>query len=95
MRPIVGHGAVGYGVSGIIVAVPDWQPLERDGIWRVALRGEIVVRLVRYAEQQGSVLRWQLLQMDDMTDAQFDAYEAALCMFDADAHNAEHIPRQP
>ena len=90
----MGHEAVGYGVSGSIVAVPGWQPLERDGIWRVTLHNEIVVRLVRCAARQGSVLRWQLLQMDDMTDEQIDAYEAALSISDADTHGTEHITRQ-
>ena len=76
--PVVDDEAVGHGMSGRIAAVPDLQPLERDGIWRVVLHGEVVVRVVRPARRQGSVWRWQLLQMDDMTDEQLDAYEAAL-----------------
>lgn len=76
--PVVDDEAVGHGMSGRIAAVPDLQPLERDEIWRVVLHGEVVIRIVRHAMRQGSAWRWQLLQMDDMTDEQLDAYEAAL-----------------
>ncbi len=76
--PVVGDEAVGYGMSSRIAAVPDLQPLERDGVWRVVLHGEVVIRVVRQATRQDSAWRWQLLQMDDMTDVQLDAYEAAL-----------------
>jgi hypothetical protein len=89
----VGDRAAGHGVSRRIAAVPDWQPLERDGIWRVVLQGEVVVRVVRPATRQDGALRWELLQMDDMTDEQLDAYEAALSIADADIHGAGHIKR--
>lgn len=77
-RPVVDDDAVGHGMSGMIAAVPDLQPLKRDEIWRVVFHGEVVIRVVRHAMRQGSAWRWQLLQMDDMTDEQLDAYEAAL-----------------
>ena len=77
-KPVVGDEAAGHGMSRRVAAVPDCQPLERDGIWRVVLRGEFVVRVVRHATRQGGCWRWHLLQMDDMTDEQLDAYEAAL-----------------
>ena len=76
--PMVDDDAVGYGMSGRIADVPDSQPLKRDGIWRVVLHGEVVVRVVRHATRQGNTWPWQLLQMNDMTDEQLDAYEAAL-----------------
>ncbi len=77
-----------------IAAVPGWQPLEHEGIWRVVLQGEAVVRVVRHAMRQGGGWRWQLLQMDDMTDEQLDAYEAALSGPDADTQEAGQIKRQ-
>ena len=77
-RPVVDDEAVGHGMSGRIAAIPDLQPLEGDEIWRVVLHGEVVIRVVRHVTRQGSAWRWQLLQMDDMTDEQLDAYEAAL-----------------
>ncbi len=92
--PVLGDLAAGHGVSRRIAAVPDWQPLERDGIWRVVLQGEVVVRVVRPATRQDSALRWELLRMDDMTDEQLDAYEAALSTADADIHGAGRIKRQ-
>lgn len=92
--PVVGDTAAGHGMSCRIAAVPGRQPLEHDGIWRVVLHGEVVVRVVRHATRQGSGWRWQLLQMDDMTDEQLDAYEAALSDPDADAHGTEHLKRQ-
>lgn len=76
--PVVDDEAVGHGMSGRIAAVPDLQPLERDKIWRVVLHGEVVIRVVRHVARQGSAWRWQLLQVDDMTDEQLDVYEAAL-----------------
>ncbi len=82
-RPVAGDMAAGHGMSRNIAAVPGWQPLERDEIWRVVLHGEVVVRVVRHATRQGGGRRWQLLQMDDMTDEQLDAYEAALSGPDA------------
>lgn len=78
MTPVVDDEAVGHGMSGRIAAVPDLQPLERNEIWRVILHGEVVIRVVRHATRQGRAWRWQLLQMDEMTDEQLDAYEAAL-----------------
>ncbi len=90
----MGDLAAGHGMSRGIAAVPDWQPLERDGIWRVVTHDEVVVRVVRHATRQGLTWRWQLLQMDDMTDEQLDAYEAALSTPDADIHGAGHIKRQ-
>ena len=77
-----------------IAAVPGWQPLESEGIWRVVLQGKVVVRVVRHAMRQGGGWRWQLLQMDDMTDEQLDAYEVALSDPDADAQDAGQIKRQ-
>lgn len=77
-RPVAGDAAAGYGVAGEIAAVPDWQPLAHEGIWRVALHGEAVVRIVRCSTQPDSTPHWALLQMDDMTDEQLDTYEEAL-----------------
>ena len=91
--PVAGDMAAGHGMSRNIAAVPGWQPLERDGIWRVVLHGEVVVRVVRHATRQGGGWRWQLLQMDDMTDEQLDAYEAALAGPDADAQDVGRIER--
>jgi hypothetical protein len=76
-----------------IAAVPGWQPLERDGIWRVLLHGEVVVRVVRHATRQSGGWRWQLLQMDDMTDEQLDAYEAALSGPGAETQDTGRIER--
>jgi hypothetical protein len=78
--PALGERAAGYGVSGRIAVVPDRQPLAADGIWRVTLAGESVGRLVRLDEQDYSsgVAGWQLLQLDDITDAQLEAYEAVM-----------------
>lgn len=92
-RPIAGDEAAGHGMSRGIAAVPGWQPLEHDGIWRVVLRGEVVVRVVRHATRQGGGWRWQLLQMDDMTDEQLDAYEAALSSPDAEIQDPGRIER--
>ena len=78
LMPVVDDEAVGHGRSGRIAAIPDLQPLERDEIWRVVLHGEVIVRVVRHSTRQGGARRWQLLQMDDMTDEQLDTYEAAL-----------------
>ena len=92
--PVAGDRAAGRGMNCNIAAVPGWQPLERDGIWRVVLHGEVVVRVIRHATRRGSDWCWQLLQMDDMTDEQLDAYEAALSDPDADAQGTEHLKRQ-
>lgn len=78
LRPVVGDEAAGHGMSRRIAAVPDWQPLGHDEIWRVVLHGEVVVRVVRHSSLPGIAAHWQLLQMDDMTDEQLDIYEAAL-----------------
>lgn len=79
-QPALGERAAGYGVSGRIAVVPDRQPLAADGIWRVTLAGEGVGCLVRLDEQDYSsgAAGWQLLQLDDITDAQLDAYEAVM-----------------
>ncbi len=79
-QPALGERAAGYGVSGRLAVVPDRQPLAADGIWRVTLVGESVGRLVRLDEQDygSGVAGWQLLQLDDITDAQMEAYEAAM-----------------
>jgi hypothetical protein len=60
-----------------IAIVADLQPLASDDIWRVALEGEAVFRVVRFHAEMGGA-RWELLAMDDMTEEQLDAYEAAL-----------------
>jgi len=78
LRPVAGDEATGYGVSRSIAAVPDWQPLGHDEIWRVILHGEVVVRVVRHSSLPGVAAHWQLLQIDDMTDEQLDIYDAAL-----------------
>ena len=79
-QPAPGEHARGYGVSGRIAAVPERQPLAADGIWRVTLAGESFGRLVRQDTRDGSsaVAGWQLLQLDDIPEAQLDAYEAAM-----------------
>lgn len=78
LRPAIGDHATGHGVSGTIAAVPDHQPLAEDGIWRVALAGEGFGRLVRCCRQGRGERAWQLLQIDDMSDEQLDAYEASM-----------------
>ncbi len=78
LRPVAGDEAAGHGMKRRIAAVPDGQPLGHDGIWRVVLHGEVVVRVVRCSALPGTGSDWQLLQMDDMTDEQLDIYEAAL-----------------
>lgn len=76
-RPAIGQRASGYGMSGTIAAVPRAQPLARDGIWRITLAGETFGRLVRLdaGARDGG---WRLLRIDDVTDEQFDLYEAAM-----------------
>jgi len=86
LRPVAGDEAAGYGMRRRIAAVPDCQPLGHDGIWRVALHGEVVVRVVRCSALPGTGSHWQLLQMDDMTDEQLDIYEAAL----SGSHDGSH-----
>ena len=76
--PAVGDAAAGHGVNGTIGAIPDKQPLAQDGIWRVTLRGEIFGRLVRHKGPGCSGAAWLLLRIDDLTDAQLDAYDEAL-----------------
>ena len=75
--PVAGEQASGHGVFRRIAAVPDLQPLASDDIWRVALEGETVIRVVRFHIEMGGV-RWELLAMEDMTDEQLDTYEAAI-----------------
>ena len=85
LRPAVGDEAAGYGVKGKIDAVPDLQPLGHDGIWRVTVCGETLIRVVRQSIPQGDALSWKLLQMDDMSDEQLDLYEVALSnIYEAD-----------
>ncbi len=69
--PEPGERAKGLGMSGAVVAVPDQQPLAADNVWRVTLAGEPFGRLVERARDGA----WQLLQLDNLTDAQLDAYE--------------------
>ena len=72
--PDVGERATGYGVSGIVAAVPCQQPLAADSIWRVVLAEEAFGRLVgRRADGT-----WKLLSLNDLTDAQLNAFEAVL-----------------
>ena len=76
-RPRIGQRASGHGTSGTIAAVPEAQPLARDGIWRVTLAGETFGRLV-HPDVGARDGRWRLLRVDDVTDEQFDLYEAAM-----------------
>jgi hypothetical protein len=76
--PAAGDAAAGHGVSGTIAVIPDEQPLAQDSIWRVVLRGETFGRLVRHKEPGHGGAAWQLLRIDDLTDAQLDAYDAAM-----------------
>lgn len=76
-RPAAGNRAAGHGVGGAIAAVPEQQPLGRQGIWRITLEGEGCGRLVRCKGQEHGSAVWRLLQLDDVTDEQLDAYEAA------------------
>lgn len=73
-EPVPGDRAAGYGMQGLIGALRNRQPLAGDGIWRVSLRGEEGGRLVRRDERGG----WRLLQVDDLTDAQLEAYDEAM-----------------
>lgn len=77
LRPTVGDHAAGHGVSGIVAVVPDHQPLASGGIWRVTLAGEGFGRLVRFDEEHGG-RAWQLLQIDELSDEQLDAYDASM-----------------
>lgn len=72
--PGPGERAAGHGIGGIVAGVPDRQPLAADGIWRVVLAGEAFGRLVG----RGANGTWRLLSLDDLTDAQLDAFAAAL-----------------
>lgn len=76
-QPVVGEQTAGHGVFRRIAAIPDMQPLASDDIWRVALEGEAVIRVVRLRSGMGGA-RWELLAMGDMTEEQLDAYEAAI-----------------
>ena len=71
-RPAPGERALGYSVSGLIVVVPEFQPLAADAIWRVVLVGGSVGHLVRRDEQDyaSGTAGWLPLQLDDLTDAQ-------------------------
>lgn len=77
VRPGVGEHASGHGVSGTIAAVPDVQPLAREGLWRVTLAGESFGRLIRF-DGRACDGGWRLLRMDEVTDEQLDRYEAAM-----------------
>ncbi len=77
LRPTVGDHAAGHGVSGMIAVIPDHQPLAEDGIWRVTLAGEGFGRLVRSDDARGR-RTWQLLQIDELSDEQLDAYDASM-----------------
>ena len=77
-RPAVGDLAAGHGARGAVVAIPDNQPLAADDIWRVTLEGETVGRLVRLRPDAVCGAAWHLLQIDEMTDAQLDAFDAAM-----------------
>jgi hypothetical protein len=72
--PEPGERAIGHNVVGAVVAVPKQQPLSADNVWRVVLAGEPFGRLVG----RGRGGAWQLLQLDDLTDAQLDAHEEAM-----------------
>ena len=76
-QPVAGEQAAGHGVFRRIAAIPDLQPLASDDIWRVALEGETVIRVVRLRAEMGGP-RWELLAMGDMTEEQLDAYEDAI-----------------
>ena len=78
LRPAIGDHAAGHGVSGTIAVIPDHQPLVDDGIWRVTLAAEMFGRLVRRGIQEDDDRAWQLLQIDDLSDEQLDAYEASM-----------------
>jgi hypothetical protein len=86
LPPAVGDAAAGHGVTGTIAVIPDRQPLAQDGIWRVTLRGEGFGRLVRHGGVGYCGAAWQLLRIDDLTDAQLDAYDEG--MLDAPEGNA-------
>lgn len=79
-RPILGERGMGYGVSGKIASVAETQPLAGEGVWRVILAGESIGRLVRRDDQEheAGAAGWRLLQLDDLTETQLDAYEAAM-----------------
>ena len=68
--PELGERAAGHGISGAVLAVSGWQPLATDNIWRITLAGEAFGRLVGRARDGA----WQLLSLDELTDAQLDAY---------------------
>ena len=78
LRPAIGDHAAGHGVSGTIAVIPDHQPLADDGIWRVTLAAELFGRLVRRGIQEPDDRAWQLLQIDDLSDEQLDAYETSM-----------------
>ena len=60
--------------------MPEHQPLAPTGVWRVALAGESVQRLVRQDEQDYSSGKagWLLLQIDDLSERQVDFYGNAM-----------------
>jgi len=81
LRPAAGEFAAGHGVHGVIGAVAAVQPLAAEGIWRVVLGGEASGRLVRGASgtcDGRDAAAWRLLQIDDLSDKQWDAYERVM-----------------
>ncbi|MBV9749108.1 MAG: hypothetical protein JO157_09855 [Acetobacteraceae bacterium] len=64
-------------MSGMIAVVPDHQPLGEGGIWRVTLAGEGFGRLVRSYDERDR-RTWLLLQIDELSDEQLDAYDASM-----------------
>ena len=72
--PRLGERSTGHSVIGTLAAIAEQQPLSAENVWRVVLVGEAVGRLVRRA-RDGAL---QLLQLTELTDAQLDAYEAAM-----------------
>ena len=84
-HPVVGEEVAGHGMFRRIAALPGLQPLASDSIWRVALEGETVIRVVRLRAARNGP-RWGLLAMGDMTEEQLDTYEAAISGFQ-EAHS--------
>ena len=71
--PSPGEWASGHGVDGVVADVHAVQPLAEAGVWRVTLAGESFGRLVSPAPGGA----WRLLSLDELTDAELDALEAA------------------
>jgi hypothetical protein len=71
--PVRGEPASGHGLAGTVADVPRHQPLADEGVWRVTLVGEAFGRLARRAPEG----HWHLLELDELTEAQLDALDAA------------------